>query len=46
MVRIDGLVKNTVNLSMAQLRNDFPQHEVIAALQVNFHTHSFPIASN
>ncbi|RPB03616.1 molybdopterin binding oxidoreductase [Choiromyces venosus 120613-1] len=33
VVRIDGLVKNTVNLSMSQLRNDFTQHEVIAALQ-------------
>lgn len=46
MLRIDGLVKSTVNLSMAQLRNDFPQHEVIAALQVSFHTHTLSIASN
>jgi DMSO/TMAO reductase YedYZ molybdopterin-dependent catalytic subunit len=33
-VRIDGAVKKKVEFSMAELRNDFEQHQVIAALQV------------
>lgn len=33
-VLIDGAVKAPVKLSISELRNSFPQHEAIAALQV------------
>ncbi|KAJ5831770.1 sulfite oxidase [Penicillium riverlandense] len=32
-VRVDGLVANPLTLSSQQLRTDFPQHEVISALE-------------
>ncbi|KAI0131534.1 molybdopterin binding oxidoreductase [Daldinia grandis] len=32
-VHIDGYVRNPLNLSIENLRSDFPQHEVVCALQ-------------
>ncbi|KAI9884990.1 MAG: hypothetical protein M1823_003227 [Watsoniomyces obsoletus] len=32
-VRVDGCVNHILDLSISQLQNDFPQHEVICALQ-------------
>lgn len=32
-VLIDGCVHNSLNLSITSLRSDFPQHEVVCALQ-------------
>ena len=33
LVSINGEVNNPITLTVSQLRNDFPQHEVISALQ-------------
>ena len=33
VVHVDGAVKKTLKLSVMQLKNDFPQHEVVCALQ-------------
>jgi len=33
VVRVDGAVSKTIDLTIAQLKNEFKQHEVICALQ-------------
>jgi hypothetical protein len=35
LVRIDGAVKEIIELSAKQLREEFEQYEVVAALQVS-----------
>jgi len=45
LVRVDGAVKEILELSAKQLREEFEQHEVVAALQVSTDFHVYGCCS-